>query len=446
MMKSKLNISLLNIILFTVALLISLSIGKASFSADSTLSWYIGTKKSELWALSQQLKHMPMTESISLNMWQLAQAQNFSVQKTKIDKITQNANELLPYDFPIAWYDSIKHLDTPTKVAGEGINLLIPYTGESNTKEVRDYLDRAEAAGIKVLVEIPRFWIRKGFTDKITIFVRKFKNHPATFGWYLYDEPEYIQLSPQLLEKAYRAIKLEDPGHSITMALNRLVHTEKYLNALDILMYFNYPCFYDTPEFSGFEKGVFKDLAKNAASIAENKHRFWFVLQGYGEDKYGNPTRFNRRLPTLAEERYMIYSAILAKANGLLFWSHYLSQQKWIDSVLTPILQEFKSYLPSITNRALDSNLSSNIITNHPDIQASLYQNPTTKDLLLIAINHSNNPIKTAIAFSDKIDTDSVRVLTENRSIELDRQMLNDSFPPYAVHIYQVVKWRSSDS
>jgi hypothetical protein len=445
MIKSKLNTILFNLILFSVALLISLLFSKASLSSDSTLSWYLGTKKSELWALSQQFQQMSVQESIGLNMWQLAQAHDFSVEKTKIEKITQNADESIPYDFPIAWYDSIENLETPTKVAREGMNLLIPYIGESSIEEVRNYLDKAEAAGIKVLVEIPRFWIRKGFTDKITIFVQKLKNHPATFGWYLYDEPEYIQLSPQLLEKAYRAIKLEDPTHSITMALNRLMHTKKYLNALDVLMYFNYPCFYDTPEFSGFEKGVFKDLAKNASSMAEDRHRFWFVLQGYGEDKYGKPTRFNRRLPTLAEERYMIYSAILAKANGLLFWSHYLTQQKWIDSVLTPILQEFKSYLPAITNQTLDRDLDKTIVANHPDLQASLYQNPETKDLLLIAINHSNHPVKTAIAFSEKINTDSVQVLTENRSITLDGKMLNDSFPPYAVHIYQVVKWRSGD-
>jgi hypothetical protein len=428
----------LSVILFTITLLISLLISKVLMSSNSNLSWYIGTKKSELWALSQQFKHLPMTESINLNMLQLAQAQNFSVDQTstdtKTDKIAQNTNNSIPYDFPIAWYDSIKNLDTPTKVAQEGMNLLIPYTGESNIKEVRDYLDRAEAAGIKVLVEIPRFWIRTGLTDRIALFVQKFKDHPATFGWYLYDEPEFIQLSPKLLEKAYRAIKAEDPEHSITMALNKLIHTKKYLNALDVLMYFNYPCFYDTPEFSGFEKGVFKDLAKSAASIAENKQHFWFVLQGYGEDKYGKPTKFNRRLPTIAEERYMIYSAILAKANGLLFWSHYLSQQKWIDSVLTPILQEFKSYLPAITNQALDNSL----VVNSPDVQASLYQNPTTKKLLLIAINHSNNPVDTAISFSENINTFSAKVLTENRSVALSEKTLNDSFLPYAVHIYQI--------
>lgn len=423
----------LNIILFTLALFISLLLSKVSLSSDSTLSWYLGTKKSELWALSYQLKNWEFNNSINLNSLQSNQ-QEISHNEIIAEQINKKDDNSIPYDFPIAWYDSIQNLDTPPKVAQEGMNLLIPYTGESGIKEVRNYLDQAEAAGIQVLVEIPRFWIRTGSTNKITNFVRQLKSHPATFGWYLYDEPEFIQLSPKLLEKAYQAIKLEDPEHSITMALNKLMRTTNYLNALDILMYFNYPCFYDTPEFSGFAKGEFKQLAQGAASIAKDKKRFWFILQGYGEDENGKPTRFNRRLPTLAEERYMIYSAVLAQANGLLFWSHYLSQQKWIDSVLTPTLNELKTYLPAITNRDFQDDLT----INHPDIQASLYRNPLTKNLLLIAINHSNHSIKSAIALSERVKASSAKVLTENRSIPLNRQRLYDQFSPYAVHIYQI--------
>ncbi len=423
----------LRIIFFAGALVVTLLSAKLISNPDSLVSWYIGTTKSELWAISHKWKNStpgldPNTSSES----NLADVVSSSLTTTDI---AQNwSNQTLPDNFPLGWYDSVDNLDTPAQIANQGINIVMPYTGKSSIKEVRAYLDRAAAAGIKVMVEIPRDEVRRDHRWLITQFVKNLKTHPAVFGWYLYDEPEFIKLSPRLLERVYRAIKTEDPRHTVAMAFGKLIHVRRYLKALDAVIYFKYPCYYDSPKFCNLQDGIFRKLAESAAFIARDQSHFWMVLQGYGEDKYGRPTKFNRRLPSLEEERYMVYSAILAQVDGLFFWTHYLSQPQWIDAVLTPLVRELKTCLSTISNSRQQHPLK----TDNPEIQARLYQNSITQDLLLIAINHGSHQLKTAIAIKENIKVNGAKVLQTNFSIDIDQGILTDTFEPYAVHVYQL--------
>ncbi len=440
----------LGIIFFAGALVATLFIARLSSDPDSLLSWYIGTTKSELWAISQQLGNsenssLELIEQQSDNHLSPLSPRNATISHSNpvsrlsspstTTKTTQNWNkQTVPYNFPLGWYDSVTNLATPAQIASEGINIVMPYVGNHSIQEVKAYLDRAAAAGIKVMVEIPRDQVRRDHRWLITQFVKELKTHPAVFGWYLFDEPEYIKMSPRILERVYRGIKAEDPQHTVAMAFGRLMHIQRYLKALDTVIYFKYPCYYDSPKFCNLQNGIFRKLTETVAFIARDQSHFWMALQGYGEDKYGRATKFNRRLPTMAEEKYMVYSAILSQADGLFFWTHYRSQQQWIESVLTPIIKELHNYLPIITSSLLNNKL----VINNPDIQASLYQNPLTQDRLLIAINHSSHQLETAIAIKENIKANSAQVLKSNRWINIDRGLLTDTFEPYGVHIYQL--------
>jgi len=406
----------------TVALLLVLA-----FDARSLISWHLGTIRSELWAASQPKNNDSVLKPEAINL-QESKAAIFPNSRSR-----QTDNTTRKSDFPLGWYNSIDYPDTLQQIAAEEINFVVPYTGKSDAVKVMAFLDRALEAGIKVLVEIPRLEVRRDHRWLITQFVRKLKNHPAVSGWYLYDEPEYVKLSPRLLERVYGAIKTEDPEHTIAIAFGNLTHVHKYLKALDTVIYFNYPCYSDSSEFCNLDDGRFGKLTTEAGNIARRKDNFWVALQGYGEDKNGKP-RNNRRLPSLEEERYMIYSSILAQANGLLFWAHYLSQQQWIDDVLTPLVRELKEYLPAITNQATVPKAS----VKQATVQARLFRNPQNNSLFLIAVNHSPNRVSTEIAFQPRIKVDSIEVLQENRAIALQQGALTDRFEPFAVHVYQL--------
>lgn len=413
-------------ILLGIVVIISLFLVKA-VSTNSTVSWHVGTLKSDLWAASQQFTFQtPKVASETLSERE-NQASIFpNSGSSKNDAIATPT-------FPLGWYSSVDYPDDLGQINTEVINFVIPYTGKRDVQKVKAYLDRARDAGIKVMVEIPRIEVRKDHRWLITQFVKQLKDHPALHSWYLYDEPEYVQMSPRILERVYQAIKTEDPQHSIAIAFGKLDRVGTYLNALDTVLYFNYPCYHDLPQFCNFENSGFGQLTANAAQFIKAKDNFWMVLQGYGEDKYGKP-RNNRRLPSIEEEKYMIYSSILAQANGLLFWAHYLSQQQWIDTVLTPLLQELNEYLPAITNRRIVPR----VVVNNSAIQARLFRNPQNNSLLLIALNHSSQTTETEMALRPQVRVQTARVLQEDRTLALQQGALTDRFEPFAVHVYQL--------
>lgn len=410
-------------ILLGMMVIVSLFLVKA-VSANSDVNWYIGTLKSDLWAASQQVRSPVAFETRA--------DRNIASIFPSNESSPENSAVTTPA-FPLGWYSSVDYPDALGQMATEAIDFVVPYTGKSDAKKVKAYLDRAQAAGIKVMVEIPRLQVRSDHRWLITQFVKQLKNHPALHSWYLYDEPEYVQMSPRILERVYNAIKTEDPQHQIAIAFGKLNRVEQYLRALDTVVYFNYPCYDDTPQFCNFENSGFGQLNANAARFVEAKGNFWMVLQGYGEDKNGKP-RNNRRLPSFEEERYMIYSSILAQANGLLFWAHYLSQQPWIDSVLTPLVRELNDYLPAITSQRTVPRA----LVNNSAIQARLFRNPQNNSLLLIALNHSSQAVETAIALQPQVRVQTARVLQEERAIALQQGRLTDFFKPFAVHVYEV--------
>ena len=402
----------------------SLVISKVNISSYSFLGSSIEIMRSQLeYVVYQTTVSLSSNSKSSKSDEDIAMASQINTVKA------EEESNSIPYNFPLGWYDSIVYLDTPAIIASEGINASIPYTGDSNSQEVKAYLDRAAAVNIKVVVEIPRDDVRSKRTEQVIQFVRELKSHPATYGWYLYDEPKPSTITPAALKRIYQAIKAEDPEHTIAIAFNRLFRIPQYFEAFDVAMYDKYPVFYDESEFTGFYNDTFKKIVDTAVSLTQGKD-FWYIVQGYGEGLDGTP-RNDRRLPTMAEERYMVYATILARVDGLFFWSHYLSQQQWIDSVLTPIIKELQNYLPAITNKALDDSLT----IDNSAIQAKIYQDPDTQDLLLIAINHSDRTIETAIAL-EGIEAQSAEFVGENRSI--DSQKLSDTFEPHAVHIYQL--------
>ena len=399
----------------------------ANVSPFSVSGSYIEIARSQLWAIAHQ-------RQISSSLLESKSSDSDTDRAIASQTTTARAKERshsIAYGFPLGWYDSVDYLDTPAKIADEGINAVIPYTGDSNPEKVRAYLDRAAAANIKVVIEIPRDDVKRKRTEQVIQFVRELKSHPATYGWYLYDEPKPTTITPDDLKQIYQAIKAEDPKHTIAIAFNRLFRIPQYFEAFDVAMYDKYPVLYNSPEFAGFYNDTFKKLVDTAVSLTQGKD-FWYIVQGYGENKDGTP-RNNKRLPTMAEERYMVYCTILARVDGLFFWAHYVSQQQWIDSVLTPIIKELQNYLPAITQKALDKKLA----IDNSAIQAKIYQDPDTQDLLLIAINHSDRKLTTAIALED-IEAKSAQFVAEDRSIDLSQKTLSDTFEPYAVHIYQL--------
>ncbi len=355
---------------------------------------------------------------------------NFFVKDRAIAQTQKTYSNL---DFPLGWYDYITLPKIPTKMAAENMNIVMPYIEEGGDDLVQTYLDAAQTSDMKVLVELRRSLVESGNTKAIIEFIRKFENHPAVYGWYLYDEPELKQLSPAMLKRLYRAIKAEDSSKPVVAALlSTSNNINKYQSISDILMFDYYPCLAKNQEFEGFEGLGFRDIVRANQRQTKGKEGFWFAIQGSGEKENGKKDP-GTRLPTAKEQKYMVYSTVLGGVNGILFWMHYFSQQSWIDSVLTPIAKEFQSYIPTIKT----GKLPSKVRVDRADVEAGLYKDPINRGYLLMVAHHGRGTVNARIKIFD-MSVKSVFSGEENRSIRLSERSFQDNFSDYAVRIYRV--------
>ncbi|WP_254565189.1 hypothetical protein [Oscillatoria sp. HE19RPO] len=339
-------------------------------------------------------------------------------------------------EFPVGWYDTITATRTPEKVSREGVNILLPYIINTNYERISNYLDAAEKAGVKVVLDIYRSIVQNEDTDAAIEFIRTFKEHPALFGWYLYDEPEIHGVSAKKLKTIYETIKTEDPIHPVVLATTQPARVSgDYKEVLDIVLYPLYPILYNSEEFTNLNNLNFKSILERYAPLAINNGKeFWFVLQGMGKQPQREESSKNWRLPTKAEERYMLYTARLAGSQGFLFFSHYRSNQSWINSVLTPIIQEFNNYIGAIHSTLVVKKAP----TDRDDVEVGVYQSRQTGNYVLVGIHHALGNVDVNITMKELASMALVRVWGENRSFIALGGSFKDNFGDYAVHIYEI--------
>ncbi|WP_228058378.1 glycoside hydrolase family 2 TIM barrel-domain containing protein [Nostoc sp. LEGE 12447] len=343
--------------------------------------------------------------------------------------LTVNRKRNLP--FFLGWYDHIYNIDVSTQVSSKGIDLLIPYVGEADKEKIQAFLDTSKKAGVKVLLEIYRPLVESENILGVKHFIRTYKNHPSVYGWYLYDEPEIKKptpLSPDLLKKIYQAIKEEDNSKPVALVFADIKKIESYADTMDILMWDRYPCEEGVSEFEwvlSYRKALYKVI-----SLAYvKKKKFWNVLQAYSKNQ------FKKRLPTKREFRYMFYLSVLTGADGLLFWTHYLSSHFWNESVLYPTIQEFRDYVPAIV-RGEDSN--NQVQVNHSDIEVKLFSIPNTKNFVMIAVNHNDTQINLTVKLPQKLANKLV-TFNQNPIAKLSAEAgFSTILEAYEVRLYQI--------
>ena len=349
--------------------------------------------------------------------------------------------------FPLGWYDVITNTGNLAQMKADGMNVVVPYVrGEVTNETVETYMDAAAANGMKVLLEIPRERIVWRFNYSSTLeqaradlrtYVNRFQDHPALLAWYLYDEPNVSTdpnvrraTNPVALQRAYDVIKTEDPQRQIATVYNRLPSSDPnqtefdlaYLEPTDVVMFDYYPVDagyveFQAPKWTDF--GAFVVRGTAIAADAPGKE-YWKVLQGYGENAQGVP-QFNKRLPTINEERYMLYTSIVSKATGIFFWAYYRANRPWIDNVLKPILEEFSPLRPAIAAGALENSPGEAPVRHtSPDnlpLRYQLFRDTKAKKFFLVVVNESETAGTATLGVRPNRGVASIRDIRNNRII-----------------------------
>ena len=106
------------------------------------------------------------------------------------------AGNLIPGPLPIGLYASLtRGASSVDEIAAINGNLTSAYWGTPSPgfSNVHDYLDAAQAEGVRVVVEIDPVRIANADVVGITEIVATFDSHPAVVGWYTADEPFWVQ-------------------------------------------------------------------------------------------------------------------------------------------------------------------------------------------------------------------------------------------------------------
>lgn len=337
------------------------------------------------------------------------------------------------HKFPLGTYDRIDKPEHPFQIKQMGFDLVMPYTNpyaQGSYEKIRTYLDQANSVGLKVLLEPFREQVKQQKFAEVTNFVNIFKNHPAIFGWYAYDEPIYQKLSPQTLNTLYQTIRSADSNHPIMVDFSgsRGARISDYYNSFDIAMINRYPL---TKHKDGRSKDGFLILRSFQRIIAQTANHvgdypFWLVTQAFQDQTW--------RLPNFIEQKYMLYAGITGGAKGVFFYAFHRAPNQWKQATIKPLIAELKAYLPAFYRGELNNQVS----VNKAKVTASLYPHSRTSKYLLVAINHSNKKRRAQISFNDNIFPSSLRLVDKKQPIYLNDNSFTSILKPYEVQIYLV--------
>jgi hypothetical protein len=154
------------------------------------------------------------------------------------------------------------------------------------------------------------------------------KDAPGLGAWKGSDEPLHANLAPQGLKAAYELIRSRDPNHPVVIiqapqARNgplTVARLKPYAAAGDIHGVDIYPISHPPGQHAGRPNkdiSVVGDVTKIVAQAAPDKEH-WTTLQVAWSGML--PPKHVPIFPTLHQERFMAYQAIIAGAKGLVFF------------------------------------------------------------------------------------------------------------------------------
>lgn len=284
--------------------------------------------------------------------------------------------------------------------------------------------------------------------DQLRAVVEEFRGHPALAVWKCKDEPAWGEAPIESLKQACDFIKKADPDHPIWMThapRNTLELLREYSVACDIAALDIYPISVPPGKHSHLpnkEISVVGDYTQWIRKAVYDRKPVWMVLQiGWSG---ATPPKNVRIFPTLHQERFMVYQAIINGARGLLFFGGRVALEgrdkelgfNWTfwEEVLEPILGEIGK--GSELHEALLAPDSKARLKASGACDIEFLAREAGGHLYLMACKREGP--KADITFSAKALDGEIEVMFESRAVRAGNGSFTDSFGPNDVHIYKV--------
>jgi hypothetical protein len=358
--------------------------------------------------------------------------------EVKTDRLTGGliVNKLPFFPFGFYCYSPV-YPSLPEEEVVKGFNMISPYQKilPETMNERKAYMDRCAELGMKVHYNLLSVSGGGGVGSRIEGLsdsekrerliseIKTFRDHPALLGWYISDEPDGTDITPEQLEKIYNTVKENDPWHPVSIVfMSPFLTSRKYSDAMDIVMADPYP----VPDLPVTRPG---DVAGQLRNEFMGKRPFWIVPQAFGGGELWS------REPTSQEIRSMTWQSIINGATGIQYFVrqglNYFpkSVATWSEcgriavevAELTPWLLSDEEPLP------VESNSRTVMVTSRVH----------NGQLIIMAVNRVNEPVSASFRVTG-INNGKARVLFENRIVQVRGGIISDQIAPFGSQVYLV--------
>jgi hypothetical protein len=331
------------------------------------------------------------------------------------------------FSIPMGWYAMFGVDNYPAfnptvldECQQHGFAYSMPYFN-ADMEGLAEYLDYAQSIGVKVLIDL-----HNGATVQpswIASTVNQWKNHPAVYGYYLDDEPDIRNITPETLFVLYQTVKENDPNpnHPVFLTLWKPLSTDPlFLLAADIVV----REIYTAPLIT--EVAADAQLAKDAGKS--------FMIAPLASTDLGFT-------PTAAEFKYNVFGPIAAGAGGIMPYifetvgglNPIADPSVFRNPVVYPVTDILKAITPELLLGQGNLSVAGNFTQGVTRIAG------TANDAVLIAVNHEieaqNSVVLTVEGINPAIT--QAQVLGENRTLSINGNTIIDNFAARGVHIYK---------
>ena len=340
--------------------------------------------------------------------------------------------------FPFGFYTYTPvHSTLPEEEVVKGFNMISPYQrilpGTFSSRKA--YMDRCAQIGMKVHYNLLSVSGGGGVGSKITeltepqkreLLIREIeamRDHPALLAWYIADEPNGFKIKPDSLLRIYRLIRELDPWHPVSIVfMAPFMSSRQYADALDIVMADPYPV-------PNSPISMVANAAGQLTAEFAGKRPVWIVPQAFGGGEWWG------REPSLQELRSMTYQAIIKGARGI---QYFVRQGLNLFPKSTAAWGEcgrMAVEIAELTPWLLSDEETISVRSGSQNILASSAMHDG--QLIVMAVNNMNAPQRADLSIA-KSFSGKVKVLFENRTININGGFFSDQLPAFGSQVYLI--------
>ncbi|MGE9270516.1 MAG: discoidin domain-containing protein [Verrucomicrobiales bacterium] len=345
--------------------------------------------------------------------------------------LLRNGIPFLPY----GWFGWKTSADPAT----EGINTVHVYhLPNQGIEKTLQFMDRMAEEGVVCLADPwPASLYRKNQKqplspseeDQLRQYVRRLRDHKALMAYYIYDEPEFVPVLPERLNRAYEIIQEEDPYHPCIILNMQFDAIDRYASSADIIMPDPYPSFRENMgPISGIVK-VAKHL-KEARRASDGEKAIWVTPQAFEWDAQTPAAR----APSFLELRNQQVQGIVTGSKGFVWWIYGRQlNDKNLELGMPFLAREAQRLQDAILAPDVDEEL---MITADDTSQLHSAVRRVGEHTYIFVVNTSPEPMGAVTFELPSLGTGPLQVVSENRDLRVGNGKWRDNFGGYEAHIY----------